>query len=240
MKAPYIPEDAPFSGDQRAWLGGFLAGLHSRAVMGGNAAPVESSVQAKPIHILFGTQTGNAEEVANEAATLARTRGFAPKVEELDAISAEQLATMEHVIVVVSTYGEGEMPDNAALFWEALSSPTAPRLEGMKYGVLGLGDTSYDQFCQAAKLIDMRLEQLGATRLGDRVDCDVDYEEVATAWLGATLPTAENATAPVPAREGAKLTKSGWSRKHPYIVQSDRQSCAFRPQLGQGNPPYRL
>lgn len=221
MKLPYIPEDAPFSGDQRAWLGGFLAGLHSRAAMGG-ATPVaasEATVQAKPVHILFGTQTGNAEEVANEAATLARTRGFAPRVEELDAITPDQLAQMEHVIVVVSTYGEGEMPDNAALFWEALSATTAPRLENLKYGVLGLGDTSYEHFCQAAKLIDTRLEQLGAIRLGDRVDCDVDYEEVATGWLTSTLPTAETATAPVPARADAKLTKSGWSRKNPYVAR---------------------
>ncbi|MBE3639615.1 diflavin oxidoreductase [Mangrovicoccus algicola] len=218
MKLPYIPEDAPFSGDQRAWLGGFLAGLHSRAAMGG-AAPAavgEATVQAKPLHILFGTQTGNAEEVANEAATLARTRGFAPRLEELDAISPAQLAQMEHVIIAVSTYGEGEMPDNAGLFWEALSSPEAPRLESLKYGVLGLGDTSYDDFCQAAKLIDMRLEQLGAKRLGERVDCDVDYEEVATAWLQSTLPAAESATAPVAPAPSEKLTKSGWSRKTPY------------------------
>lgn len=220
MKLPYIPEDAPFSGDQRAWLGGFLAGLHSRAAMGG-ATPVavaEATVQARPLNILFGTQTGNAEEVANEAATLARARGFAPRVEELDAVSPEQLAQMEHVIVVVSTYGEGEMPDNAGLFWEALSAATAPRLEALKYAVLGLGDTSYDDFCQAAKLIDMRLEQLGAKRLGERVDCDVDYEEVATGWLKTTLPTADSATAPIAPVPSAKLTKSGWSRKTPYVA----------------------
>jgi sulfite reductase (NADPH) flavoprotein alpha-component len=220
MQLPYIPEDAPFSGDQRAWLGGFLAGLHSRAAMGG-ATPVavsDATVQAKPLNILFGTQTGNAEDVANEAATLARTRGFAPKVEELDAVTPEQLASMEHVVVVISTYGEGEMPDNAGLFWEALSSSTAPRLENLNYGVLGLGDTSYEHFCHAAKLIDMRLEQLGAKRLGDRVDCDVDYEEVATGWLTSTLPMTESATAPVPARADAKLTKSGWSRKNPYVA----------------------
>ncbi|WP_428927242.1 sulfite reductase subunit alpha [Marinibacterium sp. SX1] len=220
MKLPYIPDDAPFSGEQKSWLGGFLAGLHSRMVMGGATpvAPADGGVQARPLHILYGTQTGNAEELANEAATLARGRGFAPKLAELDDITPDQLATMEHLVIVVSTYGDGEMPDNAGMFWDALSSEAAPRLENLRYGVLGLGDTSYEHFCHAAKLIDMRLEQLGAKRLGDRVDCDIDYEEVATGWLTATIPQAEGATAPVRPAPDAKLTKSGWSRKTPYVA----------------------
>ncbi len=221
MKLPYIPEDAPFSGDQRAWLGGFLAGLHSRAVMGGATAvsAAEAPVQAKPIDILFGTQTGNAEEVANEAADLARSKGFAPRVADLDAVEMDQLAAMENLIVVISTYGEGEMPDNAELFWDALSATTAPRLENLNYGVLALGDTSYEHFCQAGKLIDTRLEQLGAKRLADRVDCDIDFEEPATAWLAAAMPEAgtANADAAPAAETPKKAEKSGYSRKNPYV-----------------------
>ena len=96
-------------------------------------------------------------------------------VRGLDDIALEEFADLSYVLIVTSTYGEGEMPDNAGLFWDALSW-RAPRLEGLSFGVLALGDTGYDGFCQAAKLLDMRFEQLGARRVHHRVDCDVDYE----------------------------------------------------------------
>ncbi|MEL6411250.1 MAG: sulfite reductase flavoprotein subunit alpha [Pseudomonadota bacterium] len=217
MNAPYIPENAPFSEDQRAWISGFMAGLEqARSVLGASIAPANSEVQARPMDILFGTQTGNAEEVANEAADLARSKGFSPRVADLDAVDMQQLSAMQNLVVVVSTYGEGEMPDNAELFWDALSADTAPRLEDLNYGVLALGDTSYEHFCQAGKLIDMRLEQLGAKRLAARVDCDVDFEEVATAWLSEAIP---DAGGPVADGDAAmtKPAKSGWNRKNPYV-----------------------
>lgn len=214
MNTPIIPTEAPFSGEQRVWLAGFLAGVQSSKAMLGEAATTAGS--AKPIDILFGTQTGNAEEVAELAAELARSKGFMPRVADLDAIEMDQLAQMEHLIVVISTYGEGEMPDNAELFWDALSAPTAPRLETLNFGVLALGDTSYDQFCQAGKLIDTRLEQLGATRLGDRVDCDVDYEDPANEWLQVTLPEGGNPVVVTANSAPKKPAKSAFSRKNPY------------------------
>ncbi|MEM9724544.1 MAG: sulfite reductase subunit alpha [Pseudomonadota bacterium] len=223
MKIPYIPEDAPFSGDQKAWLAGFLAGLHSRAAMpqaaGGAVAAAASPQTAPTLDILYGTQTGNAEIVATEAAEHARASGFAPRIQELDAVDMGALASMERAIVVVSTYGEGEMPDNAQIFWDNLSAETAPRLEQLSYGVLALGDTSYDLFCQAGKLIDMRFEQLGAKRLNARVDCDVEYEEMASAWVAETLPLAQDGEAiiaPQAAPAAAAPAKSGWTRKNPY------------------------
>ena len=219
-KVPYIPEDAPFSGDQRAWLGGFLAGLHSRAAMGSGAAVAAADsapVKAKPLDIIYGTQTGNAEAVAEEAAELAKTRGFTPRIAEMDDIEMDHLAAMENLVIVVSTYGEGEMPDNAQQFWDALSASTAPRLEALNYGVLALGDTSYEHFCQAGKVIDTRLEQLGAKRLGARVDCDVDYEDAATAWLTTTLPEASGAAVAVAEAPAAAPAKSGYNRKNPYV-----------------------
>ncbi|MEM9657492.1 MAG: flavodoxin domain-containing protein, partial [Planctomycetota bacterium] len=191
MKVPYIPKDAPFSGDQRVWLSGFLAGLHSRTAMGsdGSTAPA-AAVEAQPIDILFGTQTGNSEELAGQAAAMAQSKGFKPRLAALDDVSMDSLASMSNMICVVSTYGEGEMPDNAQLFWDALSGSMAPRLEALSYAVLALGDTSYEHFCRAGKLIDTRLEQLGATRIAPRLDCDVDYEEPAAAWLSSTIPDA--------------------------------------------------
>ncbi|MEM6696282.1 MAG: sulfite reductase subunit alpha [Pseudomonadota bacterium] len=226
-KVPYIPEDAPFSADQKAWLGGFLAGLHSRVVMGGgSAAPVAPGaepVAVKHLDILYGTQTGTAEMLATDAAEAARAKGFTPRIAEMDDVEMDQLAAMENLIVVISTYGEGEMPDNAQQFWDALSATTAPRLEAMNFGVLALGDTSYEHFCQAGKLIDTRLEQLGAKRMLARVDCDVDYEDAAAAWIGAAVPDAANvAAAPsAPVAEAAapvaKVEKSIWNRKNPYV-----------------------
>ena len=218
-KVPYIPEDAPFSGDQKLWLGGFLAGLHSRLATGGGAATaVTDAVEVKHLDIIYGTQTGNAESLAEDAATFAQSKGYTPRVAEMDDVGMDHLAAMQNLIVVVSTYGEGEMPDNAHQFWDALSATTAPRLEHLNYGVLALGDTSYDEFCQAGKLVDTRLEQLGAKRLGPRVDCDVDFEDTAEAWIAATIPNAGVVLVAEPADISAKKAKSAFGRKHPYLA----------------------
>ncbi|MEM9584062.1 MAG: sulfite reductase subunit alpha [Pseudomonadota bacterium] len=217
-KVPYIPEDAPFSGEQKVWLGGFLAGLHSRlASRGGAVATATEAAEVKYLDIIYGTQTGNAEAVAEDAATLARSKGFTPRVAEMDEVEMSHLAAMQNLIVVVSTYGEGEMPDNAHQFWDALSASTAPRLEALNYGVLALGDTSYDEFCQAGKLVDTRLEQLGAKRLGPRVDCDVDFEDAAEAWIADTIPDAGSVAAAASVEVAPVKTKSGWGRKNPYV-----------------------
>ncbi|MES0808101.1 sulfite reductase subunit alpha [Roseibium sp. SCPC15] len=228
MQIPFIPKDAPFSEEQKSWLSGFFAGLHSRlSIQGapaGAAVSAETSATAPVVNILFGTQTGNAEGVALDAAATAKSNGMAPEVQALDDITLEAFAAMTCVVIVISTYGEGEMPDNAQLFWEALSADTAPRLENMTFGVLALGDTGYDDFCQAGKLIDMRLEQLGAQRLVTRIDCDIDFEDPAASWMEETLPKIArelNAGQPsTPAIEtGAQIeppAKSKWSRKSPY------------------------
>ncbi|MBW1213111.1 sulfite reductase subunit alpha [Pantoea allii] len=191
MKIPYIPEDAPFNGDQKYWLAGFLAGLHSRLlVLEDKQQPAAGSSAAATtqLHILYGSQTGNAEALAQSAAKSARAKGLVPVVQALGDVDLDVFATMRHVLIVTSTYGEGEMPDNAQLFWDAISASTAPRLEQMHFAVLAIGDTGYDGFCQAGKFLDMRLEQLGAKRVVDRIDCDIDYEEPSNEWLNSTMP----------------------------------------------------
>ncbi|MCZ7479880.1 sulfite reductase flavoprotein subunit alpha [Rhizobium rhizogenes] len=224
MKIPYIPQDAPFNGDQRAWLAGFLAGLHSRTAIGleTSVASAAPKATASLLNILVGTQTGNAEALAMDIAAAARTQGMQPVVTALDDVSMDSLGSMKRVIVVTSTYGEGEMPDNAQLFWEALAADGAPRLDEMSFAVLALGDTGYDGFCQAGKLIDTRFEQLGGRRMKTRIDCDIDFEDAAAAWIGETLPLAlaiggDNAAAitPVVAEPPARA-KQGWGRKNPY------------------------
>ncbi|CAH6332089.1 sulfite reductase (NADPH) flavoprotein alpha-component [Pantoea agglomerans] len=191
MKIPYIPEDAPFNGDQKYWLAGFLAGLHSRLlVLEDKQQPAAGTGAAATtqLHILYGSQTGNAEALAQTAAKSARAKGLVPVVQALGDVDLDVFATMRHVLIVTSTYGEGEMPDNAQLFWDAISASTAPRLEQMHFAVLAIGDTGYDGFCQAGKFIDMRLEQLGAKRVVDRIDCDIDFEEPSSEWLNSSMP----------------------------------------------------
>ncbi|QXC50633.1 sulfite reductase subunit alpha [Agrobacterium salinitolerans] len=228
MKIPYIPEDAPFNGDQRAWLSGFLAGLHSRAAIGTetSVAAAAPNAEASMLNILFGTQTGNAEALAMDIAAAARAQGMQSVVTALDDVSMDGLGAMKRVIVVTSTYGEGEMPDNAQLFWEALTADSAPRLDGMNFAVLALGDTGYDGFCQAGKLIDTRFEQLGGKRMKTRIDCDIDFEDAAAAWIGETLPlavavdggNAASVTMPDVAEPPVRA-KQGWSRKNPYPAE---------------------
>ena len=191
MKIPYIPEDAPFNGDQKYWLAGFLAGLHSRLLVledKQHPAAGTGAAATTQLHILYGSQTGNAEALAQTAAKSARAKGLVPVVQALGDVDLDVFATMRHVLIVTSTYGEGEMPDNAQLFWDAISASTAPRLEQMHFAVLAIGDTGYDGFCQAGKFIDMRLEQLGAKRVVDRIDCDIDFEEPSSEWLNSSMP----------------------------------------------------
>ncbi|HXH36633.1 MAG TPA: sulfite reductase subunit alpha [Plantibacter sp.] len=218
---PFIPADAPFSAEQRVWLAGFLAGIRSSAVDTSDPGPGTPQLA---LHVLIGTQTGTAEIIADDLARAASGFGVSATASGLDDIEIEKLTTLGHLVVITSTYGEGEMPDNAELFWEALQASTAPRLDGLKFSVLALGDSSYDGFCQAGKLIDTRLEQLGAERVLARVDCDVDYEEHAAAWttealtiFGALAPADGEAPAPVaaPIKKPAR-TRSPWTRKTPY------------------------
>jgi sulfite reductase (NADPH) flavoprotein alpha-component len=225
-----IPVDAPFSAAQESWLAGFIAGIAAAG------KKVAASAPTTTIDVLFGTQTGNAEFLADELVAGAKARGLGGRAAALDAVTPEQLAEMTHVLVVTSTYGEGEMPDNAGLFWDAIQATTVPRLEGLQYAVLGLGDTSYDEFCQAGKLLDTRFEQLGATRVHDRVDCDVDFEDAAALWSAAVLDrlaaeagatVAPGATTGSGAGDGATATGgagagrasrpgSQWNKRNPY------------------------
>ncbi|MFD6858284.1 sulfite reductase subunit alpha [Rhodococcus sp. NPDC060090] len=223
MTAPFIPVDAPFTTDQRSWLAGFLAGMQTRLFSGGPASAVGATGSAPALHVLYGSQTGNAETVAEDAAAAARTHGFAPVVSALDDVDPATFASLGRVLIITSTYGEGEMPDNAELFWDALSDESAPRLDGVDFAVLALGDTGYDGFCQAGKLIDMRLEQLGAARIVSRVDCDVEFEDVAAAWIAETLPLVAavegingDSAAAAPAETAPARSKSQWTRKNPF------------------------
>ncbi len=217
MKAPFIPNNAPFSDTQKAWISGFFAGMHSHMLKSSQA--VDSS-QARILHILYGTQTGNSESVANDAAEIAKSHGLVPSVKGLDEIEIAQFLSLEYVLIITSTYGDGEMPDNAEMLWDALSGSDVPALDKMKYSVLALGDTSYDKFCQAGIDWDNRLLALGAQRLLERVDCDIDYEEPAETWIAEAIPLmadgAEGAGLVVNVDSQAQVEKPAYHRKNPF------------------------
>lgn len=142
-----------------------------------------------PLTILFGSQTGNAEEVAEDAANTARAYGLKPTVLDMDDVDVKQLSDTERLLVVTSTYGEGEMPDNAQELWNAVSENDELQLDNTHFSVFALGDSSYTDFCMAGKEWDTRLEQLGAQRIVDRVECDVEFEEQAQSWINQVIPS---------------------------------------------------
>ena len=241
MKLPFIPEDAPFTGDQKSWLSGFLAGMQSAKAIAGSQTSVAGALAAPVLNILYGTQTGNAEGLAMDAAIVARAQGFDAVVQGLDDVTVDAFSGMKRVIVTIATYGEGEMPDNAGLFWESIYSADMPRLPDMQFGILALGDTSYDEFCQAGKLLDTRLEQLGATRLVDRLDCDVDYEDIADEWINKTIPLANSGNVIVPGVETSpQVVKSIWNRKNPYPAKVSVNKLLSGPSSGKEIRHYEI
>lgn len=214
MKAPFIPQNAPYSDTQRAWLGGFFAGMHSHML---HSAGSVNQADARTLHILYGTQTGNSESLANDAANAAKKHGLQPVVKSMDEVEIGQLPQMQYLLIITSTYGEGAMPDNAEMLWEAANSDAAPRLDNVNYSVLALGDTSYDLFCQAGIDWDNKLAALGAKRLFDRVDCDVDFETPAEKWLSEVIPLmAEGASTVAVVDTETPSTKSAFNRKTPF------------------------
>ena len=186
---PVLPDNAPFSPEQRAYLNGFLAGLFSFSPIPGadSVASTPPSTALKPLTILFGSQTGTAEKLARRAAREAGRRGFAPTVHDLSQYPREHLTSEESLLVITSTYGDGEPPDNARAFWNWLKSDAAPRLDKTGFSVCALGDMQYTRFCQFGRDVDARLEELGARRLCVRQDCDLELERQFQAWLTGAL-----------------------------------------------------
>src|SRR5262249_37154498 len=153
------------SPEQRAYFNGFLAGLFSRAPL--SEAPLPGSQNAAPpalmpLAILFGSQTGNAENLAKRAAKEAGKRGIAPPAHDLAAYPPEQLPSEARLLVISSTYGDGDPPDNAKSFWTFLTNPAAPKLSQTHFSICALGDSNYPKFCAFGKDLDQRLESLGA------------------------------------------------------------------------------
>ena len=219
---PAIPESAPFTPEQRAWLNGFVAGVFARAAAA--AAPAQAE-KLRPLTILFGSQTGTAEALARRAAKAAGQRGFAASVLDMGQVSAARLAQNSNLLLITSTHGDGEPPDNARALHAALHAAGAPPLAGLRYSVCALGDTNYAQFCRAGRDFDAALEKLGATRSAARVDCDIDYEKPFSAWLDEALGSLGAGDAPPPpaaAQPEPVLAGPSRSRPHQGLLTTSR------------------
>ncbi len=231
---PVIPDSAPFTPEQRAWLNGYLAGLVARGSVDPAVARIAPAAPAapalQPLTILYGSQTGTAEGLAKRAAKEAGKRGFAAMILDMAQTDLARLAGEKHVLVITSTYGDGEPPDNAkalhaALKAAALAGPS-PQLSALRYSVCALGDTNYVQFCQCGKEFDGWMEKLGAARVNARVDCEVDYEAAFVGWLDATLSALGSTPVAAVADRGAGPAAPAaadaagpkFSRTHPFTA----------------------
>ncbi|MEO0370786.1 MAG: flavodoxin domain-containing protein [Pseudomonadota bacterium] len=221
-----VPEDAPFDPEQRQWLNGLLTGLSAIAASA-NAGEAPLTEMA----VLYGSQSGNCEALSKDLRKFAGTQGFEANVSVLDDVTPTDLAGMEHVTIVVSTFGEGEPPDNAAQFFKALmADDCAPLPASLHFSVCGLGDTSYADFNKCAQDIDVRLSDLGATRVADLVKCDLDFEDDFADWKTAVFASEpfQNASAGAVATPGMEDTSApAFDKNHPFmasLIACDRLS----------------
>ncbi|NQZ89021.1 MAG: assimilatory sulfite reductase (NADPH) flavoprotein subunit [Colwellia sp.] len=174
---------------QLAWASGYLAAKSEGASL--SVSPSVVALPAATLTILFGSQTGNAKGVAKALAAQAQAQGLSVDLKSMSDFKPKSIKNITHLLIVASTNGEGEAPDDAIALHEFLASKKAPKLENLQYSVLALGDTSYEFFCQTGKDFDESLSKLGAKQITPRVDCDVDYDADATAWSDTIITKAK-------------------------------------------------
>jgi sulfite reductase (NADPH) flavoprotein alpha-component len=172
------------SPEQLLWTSGYLAGF-AGARPGRAALPAAAS--SPGVTVLYGSQTGNAEKIARALRDRLSQKGIVARLESMGSYKTAQIKRDRCLLVIASTHGEGDPPDNARLFHEFLHSKKAPKLDHLQFSVLALGDTSYEHYCKIGRDFDARLEELGATRVFSRADCDVDYEDTAERWMEGVL-----------------------------------------------------
>lgn len=208
-----IPDDAPFNEAQRAWLSAFLT--QALTTNGQSAPPAGPTI---PVTVIYGSQTGTAEGLAKKLVKSLKKGNFAPEIFDMAAYDRSRLVSEKNVLIITSTYGDGEPPDSAADLHTWLLDQEAPRLEGVSYSVLALGDSSYPDYCKCGIEFDSRFAELGATRIYNRVDVDVDPDVPFAEWssgIFASLAPRGAQVAPA-ASVDVEVGESGFSKNNPY------------------------
>lgn len=225
-----LPEHAPFTSDQRTALDSLLAGFNPvqrgwlsgfLAASGTAAAAAPAPVSAGKLTVLYGTESGNSEVLADRAVKAAKKRGFQAVMKNMSEISLSELAKSTKLLVIVSTWGDGEPPETAVSFYKEFMNSDLS-LAGVRFSVCGLGDTAYEKFCQIGKDVDAKLESLGATRVFARQDCDVDYEDAYAGWLESALSALAPASAAAVIHDAAPAFASSveYGKKNPFPAET--------------------
>lgn len=250
---------------QRTWLSGFIAALQGTAAAAAVAAAPQANTLAavsasvatatKEVTVLYGSQTGNGHGLSKKLSKKLEEVGLQVTMSSMSDFKPNNLKKLQNLLIIVSTHGEGEPPDNAIPFYEFLHSKRAPQVDHLQYSVLALGDTSYEFFCQTGKDFDKRLEELGGKRLTPRVDCDVDFDESAAEWMNQVLLSLNEAGAGSSVVENGSAvalsdsTESEFSRSNPFQAEilenlnlngrgSDRETRHIEISLEGSNLQY--
>jgi sulfite reductase (NADPH) flavoprotein alpha-component len=218
---------------QTTWVSGFFAGLDyaARADLlpengAADTSPISDPANApstRTLTVLYGTETGNSAALATTLSKQAAACGLSVTMHDMAAYKYRQLRNEQDLVIIASTYGEGDPPQSAAGFFEFIEGHKAPKLPDLRFAVLALGDSTYEYYCEAGKRLDRRLEELGAHRLKPRVDCDVDYDEPAAAWIADIVANLDNrqsrigaATIPAQPASSAQTQATVFDKRNPF------------------------
>lgn len=228
-----IPNDAPFTAEQRAWLNDFL----SKALALGAQQATASRGPSVPVTVLYGSQTGTAEGLAKKLVKTLKKGNFETELHDMATYDRARLGGEKNLLIITSTYGDGEPPDSANELHGWLMSDAAPQFPGLSYSVLALGDSSYPDYCKCGVEFDTRLAALGAKRIFARVDVDVDPDAPYAEWSAGVIATLAPGGAGASSSESASdPAETGFSKTNPFpagVVENYNLNGAGEKQTNQ-------
>ena len=217
----------PLNEIQIAWISGYIAGLSNQTPSGEKAESSETvttDYANRPLTILYGSRTGNGKGLAKVAEKMALENGLSTEVKSMEDYKLKDLASEKKLLIIVSTHGDGEPPFQAKEVYDYIHGKRAPKLDGVQYAVLALGDSSYLHFCKTGKDFDKQLEKLGAKRIKNILCCDVDYKQSDEQWLKEVLQDFKQiagSAGPNTARQQktySLVKTTGYSKQKPYMA----------------------